>query len=177
MTTRRGSNGGEARSNAPAALPDFGTRVLSASAVVAYVAVGAAAILLASAAPGESRPADIDPKAGCKSNPALVGACFTIHGRIMAANGTPGMRIWRVGTKRILGVLPSEDEIVPEPLKEYLKRYFGPLTNIYGDLLVCPFTEPRPGEMQMVCIEAASHLVVEQYGEGQGERRVFRVKE
>jgi len=45
MTTRRGSNGGEARSNAPAALPDFGTPVLSASAVVAYVAVGAAAIL------------------------------------------------------------------------------------------------------------------------------------
>ena len=173
MTTRRGSNGGEARSNAPAALPDFGTRVLSASAVVAYVAVGAAAILLASAAPGESRPADIDPKAGCKSNPALVGACFTIHGRIMATNGTPGMRIGRVGTKRILGVLPSEDEIVPEPLK----KYFGPMTNLYGDLLVCPFTEPGPGQMQMVCIEAASHLVVERYGEGQGQRRVFRVNE
>ena len=155
------------------AFPDLGTRVLSASAVIAYVAVGAAAILLASAAPGESRPADIDPKAGCKSNPTLVGACFTIHGRIMATNGTPGMRIGRVGTKRILGVLPSEDEIVPEPLK----KYFGPMTNLYGDLLVCPFTAPRPGEMQMVCIEAASHLVVERYSEGQGQRRVFRVKE
>jgi len=155
-------------------VPDVSGRVLSASAVIAYVAVGAAAILLASAAHGESRrPADIDPKAGCKSNPALVGACFTIHGRIMATNGTPGMRIWRVGTKRMLGVLPSEDEIVPEPLK----KYFGPMTNLYGDLLVCPFTEPRPGEMQMVCIEAASHLVVERYGEGQGQRRVFRVNE
>ena len=43
--TRRGSNGGEARPNALAALPEFGSRVLSASAVVAYVAVGAAAIL------------------------------------------------------------------------------------------------------------------------------------
>src|SRR5207247_282132 len=43
--TRRGSNGGEARSRALAALPDFGSRVVSASAVVAYVAVGAAAIL------------------------------------------------------------------------------------------------------------------------------------
>ena len=41
----RGSNGGEARWSALVALPDFGTRVLSASAVVAYVAVGAAAIL------------------------------------------------------------------------------------------------------------------------------------
>jgi len=83
------------------------------------------------------------------------------------------MRIWRVGTKRIFGVLPAEDEIVPEPLKKYV----GLMPNLYGDLLACPFTAPRPGEMQMVCIEAASHLVVERYSEGQGQRRVFRVKE
>ena len=44
--TRRGSNGGgEARWSGLVALPDFGSLVLSASAVVAYVAVGAAAIL------------------------------------------------------------------------------------------------------------------------------------
>ena len=39
------NGGGEARWSGLAALPDFGSRVLSASAVVAYVAVGAAAIL------------------------------------------------------------------------------------------------------------------------------------
>ena len=43
--TRRGSTGSGARWGALVALPDFGSRVLSASAVVAYVAVGAAAIL------------------------------------------------------------------------------------------------------------------------------------
>ena len=42
--TRRGSNGGEARWSALLSLPDFGTRVLSASAVVTYVAVGAAVL-------------------------------------------------------------------------------------------------------------------------------------
>ncbi len=42
---RRGSNGGEMGWSALVALPDFGSGVLSASAVVAYVAVGAAAIL------------------------------------------------------------------------------------------------------------------------------------
>src|SRR5438093_7597771 len=42
---RRGSNGGETRRSALVASPEFGSRVLSASAVVAYVAVGAAAIL------------------------------------------------------------------------------------------------------------------------------------
>ena len=47
---RRGSNGGEARWSALTALPDFGSRVLSASTVIAYVAVGAAAILSTSVA-------------------------------------------------------------------------------------------------------------------------------
>jgi len=37
--TRRGSNGGEATWSALAALPHLGSRVLSASAVIAYVAV------------------------------------------------------------------------------------------------------------------------------------------
>ncbi len=46
MESRKGSNGGgEVRWSALVALPDFGSRVLSASAVVAYFAVGAAAIL------------------------------------------------------------------------------------------------------------------------------------
>ena len=46
MVSRRGSNGGgEARSSGLVALSAFGSRVLSAAAVVAYVAVGAAAIL------------------------------------------------------------------------------------------------------------------------------------
>ena len=50
MTSPRGSNGGGARRSALTVLTDFGSRVLSASAVVAYVAVGAAAILSTSVA-------------------------------------------------------------------------------------------------------------------------------
>ncbi len=46
MTSPRGSNGGgEAGWSALVGLPDFGNRVLSASAVIAYIAVGAATIL------------------------------------------------------------------------------------------------------------------------------------
>ena len=46
MVSPRGSNGGgEARWSGLVALPDFGSRGLSASTVIAYVAVGAAAIL------------------------------------------------------------------------------------------------------------------------------------
>jgi hypothetical protein len=46
MASRGSSNGGgEAGGSGLGAMPDLGSRVLSASAVVAYVAVGAAAIL------------------------------------------------------------------------------------------------------------------------------------
>jgi hypothetical protein len=45
VATRRGGNGGEEGWSALVAWPDFGNRLLSASAEVAYVAVGAAAIL------------------------------------------------------------------------------------------------------------------------------------
>ena len=40
----------------------------------------------------------------CKGNPALVGQCFTIHGRLRAYNGNPTFRIWPIGTRRIVGV-------------------------------------------------------------------------
>jgi hypothetical protein len=38
---------------------------------------------------------------------------------------------------------------------------FNDLTAVvFGDFEVCPLTKDRPGYMQFVCIEAASHLVV-----------------
>jgi hypothetical protein len=86
----------------------------------------------------------------CKSDPDIVDACFTVHGRLRAGNGTPTLRIWRVGTKRILGV---HDDIIPENLA------VGWDVEAYGDYLVCPFTKQRPGEMQMVCVESAQHVV------------------
>ncbi len=49
---RSSNNGGETRWSGLVALADFGRRVLSASAVVAYVAVGAAAILSRSVTEG-----------------------------------------------------------------------------------------------------------------------------
>ena len=40
----------------------------------------------------------------CKAHPALIGDCFTIHGRMRYYNGAPTVRILRVGTNRVLGV-------------------------------------------------------------------------
>src|SRR5713226_1994534 len=68
----------------------------------------------------------------CKGNPDLVGECFKLHGRVRIVNGA-GMVIWHIGTDRILGV---------------------------GDVEVCPLTKSKAGEMQVVCVASASHLVV-----------------
>jgi hypothetical protein len=73
----------------------------------------------------------------CSSDPNIVGACYKIHGRISAYNGTPTLRIWRIGTDRILGV---EDDIsVPEPLS----RQLGWDVDVYADFELCPFTHER----------------------------------
>jgi len=97
----------------------------------------------------------------CRGNHALVDKCFTVHGRIFTANGTPDVRIWPVGTKRHLGVLPPEREILPPCLRGQFG--FAVRAEIYGDFTVCPFTHNRSGEMRMVCVEEARHLVVEHF--------------
>lgn len=101
----------------------------------------------------------------CKDSPKLVAQCYETHGRLVAANGTPGLRIWKVGTKRMLGVLDyngdAEGEtILPSSVEARLHPERGLMGwEIHGDYLVCPLTKERAGWMQMVCIESASKLV------------------
>jgi hypothetical protein len=81
------------------------------------------------------------------------------------------MRIWWVGTTRILGVLPDEAEIVPEVVRKYVST----ATNVYADSEVCPFTQRQPGVMQDVCVEAATNVVIERYLPGQATPEVSRI--
>jgi hypothetical protein len=99
--------------------------------------------------------------AKCKGNPKIVGACYSVHGRLSPGADTIQLRLWPVGTKRMLGVSdgPAIND-AESPL--YPKTIVFPNVDetIYGDFQVCPFTQKREGEMQFVCIESASHLVV-----------------
>lgn len=92
----------------------------------------------------------------CKSDPDIIGACFTVHGRLSAWNGTPSLRIWRVGTNRTLG--DHEDWPLPEDLAEGMDWN----VEAWGDFEVCPFAKERPGVMQMVCIQSANHVTFKQ---------------
>ena len=96
----------------------------------------------------------------CKGNPKVVDQCFEIHGRVRVVNGA-GTVIWRIGTDRKLEV--EYEELVPDNFSKAM--YKGKTEDIYsrdmfGDFEVCPLTKSKEGEMQMVCVESASHLVI-----------------
>jgi len=97
----------------------------------------------------------------CKGNPKVIAACYPVHGRATFGSGTPALRIWPIGTKRMLGVTAgpiaddADDAIVPKNL--WIPK--GAVA-VYGDFEVCPFVSERKGFMQMVCVESASHIFV-----------------
>ena len=61
-------------------------------------------------------------------------------------------RIWRIGTKPILGMTRE----LPASLSRWMEEEDDV---IYADFLVCPLTRQVPGEMQFVCVESARHMV------------------
>ncbi len=76
-------------------------------------------------------------------------------------NGAPSVRIWRVGTRRILGV--SEQRFAVEGycnLPAAIASRLSWDSDLFADLVVCPFTHERPGVMQLLCVDAAANVVV-----------------
>ncbi|MBI3678176.1 MAG: hypothetical protein HY243_16325 [Proteobacteria bacterium] len=99
----------------------------------------------------------------CRTSPKVVAACFRIHGRLSIWNGTPSVRIWKLGTSRIFGVHDGNSNAEGEVLSAELKSLVAPNgsvgVEVFGDFDLCPLTKQRKGRMQIVCIESASHLV------------------
>lgn len=100
----------------------------------------------------------------CKGNSGIVAPCYETRGRVQVTNGTPGLRMWKVGTNRMLGIVPSESEIIPDNLGEHI----GISKYVFGDYIVCPFTVEKAGWMQMVCVESAKNLRIEDYSQSTG---------
>ena len=100
----------------------------------------------------------------CRQSRAIVGACFAVRGSLFASNGTPGLRIWRIGTRRILGVVDNNGEAEGDTLATpWLIRTLaanGSGTRIYGTYEVCPLTRARRGAMKMVCVANARQLTI-----------------
>jgi len=95
----------------------------------------------------------------CREHPQISGKCFNLRGRLSVYNGAPAIRIWRIGTRRVLGVSEQRFNLPGyRNLPEDLARELNGDNQILADFLVCPFTRPKPGQMQLVCIESAKNV-------------------
>jgi hypothetical protein len=111
-------------------------------------------------------------KIPCKM-PENASLCYWTRGRLGVANGNPSLRMWKVGTKRILGIYsgpatfpPRTNEDSEEPeLPANMEKLDGVFegANIFADFEVCPLRPERPGQMQPVCIESAKNIFVNKF--------------
>jgi len=103
-------------------------------------------------------------KKSCREHPMLSGSCFKIRGRMSLSNGTPSVRIWPVGTNRILGV--SEGRFYLEDYANVpgeLVRQLSWETAMYADFTVCPFNDDEPGVMRLICVESAENISIRKW--------------
>jgi hypothetical protein len=104
----------------------------------------------------------------CKT-PEIAASCYWTHGRLVWAEGTPSFRLWKIGTKRVLGIysgpsvdprgLDSERPELPANVAGLFSD-FEDYIRVFADFEVCPLEPEKAGEMQAACIESARHIVV-----------------
>lgn len=109
--------------------------------------------------------------------------CYWTHGRLSLYNGNPSLRLWKIGTKRILGIysgphserydpLDNEHPELPANLDrayeaEYKRRLAvkdpdaGLPEPVFADFEACPLEPERRGEMQSACIESVKNVFIE----------------
>ncbi len=93
------------------------------------------------------------------------GGCGTVHGRMTLWNGTPSVRIWVVGARRVLGVVQQDERF--DDLPANIRRLWAAHGNdamwssdLFGDFALCPVTRSEPGRMQLVRVVGATSLHV-----------------
>jgi hypothetical protein len=102
----------------------------------------------------------------CRNRPDVVGKCSHVHGRLSVYNGTPSIRLWPMGTKRLLGILdPKDASNTPGPtiLPVDIKNKLDWDKDVFGDFIVCPLTRQQSGRMQTVCIAEGKNLNVREH--------------
>jgi hypothetical protein len=137
------------------------------------------------ASPGTGTSSASKRKIPCKT-PENVSLCYWTHGRLSFYIQHPPLRIWRIGTDRLLGVysgapsfpprdtselfLPElpvnlsriyEDPANWEPPEEVIDPHVHWAHSIFADFEVCPLAPEKRGEMQPVCIDSAKNIFVQ----------------
>ncbi len=130
------------------------------------------------ASPGEGKR-----KIPCKT-PESAALCYWTHGWLAIANGNPSLRIWRIGTHRMLGVFSGPSHFPPRTIADDESPELPPELNrayeadnrarkratgimwalpppVFADFEVCPLEPEQKGWMQPVCVESAKKIFIE----------------
>ena len=107
-------------------------------------------------------------KIACKT-PENAATCYWTRGRLAIYNGTPTIRLWKIGTKRILAIHSgpaykrgdAKENSNPEVPADVDRAFKTDLTRVYGDFEICPLEPEHAGIMQAACIESAKNIVVD----------------
>jgi len=93
---------------------------------------------------------------------------FTVHGRLRVSIGDPGLRMWVVGSKRILGIRlePPDGPRAPQSIIDYfhLGDTIDDIT-VYANFTVEPLSPDKKGHMRPVRILSAKNIVVTSKGQ------------
>jgi hypothetical protein len=123
-------------------------------------------------------------KIPCKT-PENASQCYWTHGRLSVYEGAVPYNIWKIGTRRLLGVFsgPShypaltDDDIFNPALPAELDRAYEADNRrhkkatgimwaipppVFADYEVCPLRREIKGERQPVCIESAKNIFIQQ---------------
>ena len=70
----------------------------------------------------------------------FIGPCEVVHAAMFPSNGSPWVRLWKVGTKRVLGVWDMNEQDVPSscPLPTHLEALLADDKRIYADSCYAP---------------------------------------
>jgi hypothetical protein len=123
--------------------------------------------MIATATPPQEAPKR---KIPCKT-PENASMCYWTRGRVTLGAGTPAYRMWKVGTKRLLGIYsgPSvdryshdnEDPEFPANVQRVWQDRIG--HTLWADFEVCPLEPERPGFMQAICVESAKNIFIQDW--------------
>ncbi|WLI89335.1 hypothetical protein Q4S45_22015 [Massilia sp. R2A-15] len=87
----------------------------------------------------------------CKGRIEYQQQCTWIDGTISIYNGTPAVRIYQRGSKRVYAVGPSEQELMPADLKSKLTVD----NEIDAKFRVCPLNKKNQRGLKVVCLDEA----------------------
>jgi hypothetical protein len=135
------------------------------------------------ASPGTGTSSASKRKIPCKS-PENASLCYWMHGRLSVYEGAVPYHIWKIGTRRLLGVfsgpshypaMTDDDVFNPEFPAELDRAYEADNRRhkkatgsmwaipppVFADFEVCPLRPEEKGERQPVCIESAKNIFVQ----------------